>query len=90
MAKRFLIVHMDGKLQVFDADTERRQFLDRVLHYSTSNDINKESKLKMSKIVDGRIEDVYSTDYLESVLIGNATTYVATLGSDIDIKTKIV
>lgn len=41
-------------------------------------------------IVDGRIEDVYDTDYLASVIIGNAVTYVATLGSDIDIKTKIV
>lgn len=84
MAKKFfLVVDMNRQLQVFDADTERKQYLDKVLKYNNGKEnISQENRTLLSMIEEGRIDEVFTGDGLRTRTIGNVTTYLGHHGVD--------
>lgn len=62
MAKRFIIIYANSKLQVFDANTERKQYLDKILvHRGGKNNIREQDKVLMRMIEEGRLDEVFDT-----------------------------
>lgn len=81
MAKRFLITHLNNELQVFDADTERRRYLDKVLkHNNCKENIGKGDRNLMSMIDEGRLDEVFIGGGLKTRTIAGVTTYLGTYG----------
>lgn len=83
MAKKYLVIHADSMLQVFDVNTEMKQFLSTAEHYNKDSEgrLAPAVKVELNKFVEGRLNELFPNNpSIDTKCIGTITVYLGVSG----------